>query len=52
MGSRRAARSEAIPRGRAGGNLGILGHNEFLLAFAFPLDQGHLEPMFVAGMNF
>jgi hypothetical protein len=34
------------------GNLGIFGHNEFLLALAFPLDQGHLEPMFVAGMNF
>ena len=34
------------------GNLGILGHNEFLLAFAFPLNQGHLEPTFVAGMNF
>jgi outer membrane protein assembly factor BamA len=34
------------------GNLGILGHNEFLLALAFPLDQGHLEPMLVAGMNF
>jgi hemolysin activation/secretion protein len=34
------------------GNLGFLGRNEFLLAFAFPLNQGHLEPMFVAGMNF
>ena len=34
------------------GNLGFLGHNEFLLAFAFPLNQGHPEPMFVAGMNF
>ncbi|MGA2183136.1 MAG: BamA/TamA family outer membrane protein [Bryobacteraceae bacterium] len=34
------------------GNLGILGHNEFLLAFAFPLNQGRMEPMFVAGMNF
>jgi hypothetical protein len=34
------------------GNLGILGHNEFLVACAFPLNQGRLEPMFVAGMNF
>ena len=34
------------------GNRGFLGHNEFLMAFAFPLNQGHLEPMFVAGMNF
>jgi hypothetical protein len=34
------------------GNLGILGRNEFLLALAFPLYQGHLEPMFVAGINF
>jgi hypothetical protein len=34
------------------GNLGFLGRNEFLLAFAFPLSQGHSEPMFVAGMNF
>jgi len=34
------------------GNLGFLGHNEFLLAFAFPLNQGRLEPVFVAGMNF
>ena len=33
-------------------NLGILGHNEFLLALAFPLNQGRMEPMFVAGMNF
>jgi hypothetical protein len=34
------------------GNLGFLGRNDFLLALAFPLNQGHLEPMFVAGMNF
>jgi outer membrane protein assembly factor BamA len=46
----------AVPRQSVGagveGNLGILGHNEFLLACAFPLTQGHLEPMLVAGMNF
>ncbi len=34
------------------GNLGILGRNEFLMALAFPLGQGRMEPMFVAGMNF
>jgi len=34
------------------GNVGFLGNNEFLLALAFPLNQGHPEPMFVAGMNF
>jgi hypothetical protein len=34
------------------GSPGILGHNEFLLALAFPLNQGHAGPMFVAGMNF
>jgi len=33
-------------------NLGFLGNNEFLLALAFPLNQGRMEPMFVAGMNF
>jgi len=34
------------------GNLGFLGNNEFVLALAFPLNQGRPEPIFVAGMNF
>ena len=33
-------------------NIGFIGNNEFLLALAFPLNQGRIEPMFVAGMNF
>ncbi len=35
-----------------GSGFGLPGHNEFLLALAFPLYQGHMDPVLVAGMNF
>ena len=35
-----------------GSGFGILGRNELLVALAFPLRQGRMDPVFIAGMNF
>ena len=32
--------------------LGLFGRDAFLFALAFPIRQGHMEPMLIAGMNF
>ena len=32
--------------------LGLFGKNALLLAVAFPLRAGRVEPVFIAGMNF
>jgi outer membrane protein assembly factor BamA len=32
--------------------LGLFRKDLFLLAFAFPIRQGRVEPVFIAGMNF
>lgn len=32
--------------------LGIFGKNALLVALAFPIRQGHMEPVLIAGMNF
>ena len=32
--------------------LGLLGKNTLLIAVAFPIRQGHMEPLLLAGMNF
>ena len=35
-----------------GSGFGILGRNELLVALAFPLRDGHMDPVLIAGMNF
>jgi hypothetical protein len=32
--------------------VGLFGRDAFLFALAFPIRQGHMEPMLIAGMNF
>ncbi len=44
------------PRHSAGigisSGLGLFQKGAFLLAVAFPIRQGHADPVFIAGMNF
>lgn len=46
------ARTAADPKQSAGAGIGRAGKEGFLIAAAFPLRAGHIEPMFIVGFNF
>lgn len=45
-------KSEAEQKQSAGVGFGTAGKDGFLVAVAFPLRAGHIEPMFIVGFNF